>query len=77
MGINSADMRLGSKRESDAECDRRSAAFSAVDHETAVAVLEADPEKKGREGILPTLMFAQPGAQALGVQLDIGGKNVT
>ena len=80
MGINSADMRLGSKRESDAECGRRAATFSAVDHDPSSKVLEAEPEKQRRRSFAdgsPPLMFVQPGAQALGIQLDIRGKNVT
>jgi hypothetical protein len=83
MGINSADMRLGSKRESDAECGRRSAAFSAVDHDPRreslrrILKLIAAADGGGHDaGILPTLLFAQPCAQALGVQLDVCGKNV-
>jgi hypothetical protein len=60
--------------------------FSAVDHESAALGLQADAEitlgpstNPGARRIFSDTaasMFVQPRAQALGIQLDVGGQDV-
>ena len=56
--------------------------FSAVDHESVALRLQADAEllsHAAQAGFFPTppaSMFVQPRAQALRIQLEVGGQDV-
>lgn len=56
--------------------------FSAVDHESVALGLQADAESRWRWDARRIFsdaagsMFVQPRAQALGIQLDVGGQDV-